>query len=103
MTGWGHKNLQRLVTFYFLMWIPVTCRYGFPGGSDSKASAYNVGDLNSIPGSGRCPGEEMATHPVPLPGKSHGRRSLVGYSPQGREELNMTEQLNFTTHGCSSL
>ena len=31
--------------------------YGFPGGSDGKASAYNVGDLGSIPGSGRSPGE----------------------------------------------
>ena len=30
---------------------------GFPGGSDSKASAYNVEDLSSIPGSGRYPGE----------------------------------------------
>ena len=30
----------------------------FPGGSDGKASAYNVGDLGSIPGSGRSPGEE---------------------------------------------
>ena len=29
----------------------------FPGGSDSKASAYNVGDRGSIPGSGRSPGE----------------------------------------------
>ena len=29
----------------------------FPGGSDDKASAYNVGDLDSIPGSGRSPGE----------------------------------------------
>ena len=29
----------------------------FPGGSDGKASAYNVGDLGSIPGSGRSPGE----------------------------------------------
>ena len=29
----------------------------FPGGSDSKASAYNVGDLGSVPGSGRSPGE----------------------------------------------
>ena len=25
----------------------------FPGGSDGKASAYNAGDLGSIPGSGR--------------------------------------------------
>ena len=30
---------------------------GFPGGSEVKASAYNVGDLGSIPGSGRSPGE----------------------------------------------
>ena len=29
----------------------------FPGGSDSKASVYNAGDLGSIPGSGRFPGE----------------------------------------------
>ena len=29
----------------------------FPGGSDSKASAYNAGDPASIPGSGRSPGE----------------------------------------------
>ena len=30
---------------------------GFPGGSDGKASVYNVQDLGSIPGSGRFPGE----------------------------------------------
>ena len=30
---------------------------GFPGGSDSKVSVYNAGDLGSIPGSGRLPGE----------------------------------------------
>ena len=29
----------------------------FPGGSDDKASAYNAGDLGSIPGLGRSPGE----------------------------------------------
>ena len=30
---------------------------GFPGASDSKESIYNAGDLGSIPGSGRSPGE----------------------------------------------
>ena len=29
----------------------------FPGGSDGKASVYNAGDLGSIPGLGRFPGE----------------------------------------------
>ena len=48
----------------------------FPGGSDGKASAYNEGDLGSILGSGRSPGEGNGN---PL----HGWRSLVGYSPWG--------------------
>ena len=30
--------------------------WAFPGGSDGKVSAYNAGDLGSIPGSGRSPG-----------------------------------------------
>ena len=33
--------------------------------------------------------------PVLLPGKSHGRRSLVGCSPWGHEESDMAEQLHF--------
>ena len=36
--------------------------------------------------------------PVPLPGKSHGRRSLVGYSPRGCKESDTTERLHFTFH-----
>ena len=36
---------------------------------------------------------EMATHPVFLPGKSHGQRSLVGCSLWGRKESHMTEWL----------
>ena len=36
-------------------------------------------------------------HPTPvlLPGESHGRRSLVGYSPWGRQESDTTERLHF--------
>ena len=33
--------------------------------------------------------------PVFLPGKSHGQRSLVGYSPWGRKESDTTERLHF--------
>ena len=33
--------------------------------------------------------------PVFLPGEYHGRRSLVGYSPQGRKESDTTERLHF--------
>ena len=37
----------------------------------------------------------MAPPPLLLPGKSHGRRSLVGCSPRGREESDMTKRLPF--------
>ena len=37
----------------------------------------------------------MATHSSILPGKFHGRRRLVGYSPWGRKESDMTERLHF--------
>ena len=39
-------------------------------------------------------------HPTPvlLPGKSHGWRSLVGCSPRGREESDMTERIHFHFH-----
>ena len=42
-------------------------------------------------------GAILKWHPTPvlLPGKSHGRRSLVGCSPWGREELDVTERLHF--------
>ena len=39
--------------------------------------------------------KEMATHSSFLPGESHGQRSLVGYSPWGRKESDMTELLHF--------
>ena len=59
----------------------------FPGGSDGNASACNAGDPGSIPGSGKISWKrKWQPTPVFLPGKSHGRKSLVGYSPWGRKE-----------------
>ena len=57
---------------------------------------YNEGDLGSIPGSGRFPWRrKWQSTPVLLPGKSHGQRSLVGYSPWGHKESDMAERLHF--------
>ena len=45
-----------------------------------------------IPGSRRSPGEGYGNPtPVLLPGKSHGQRSLAGYSPWGGKESATTE------------
>ena len=47
--------LSSLGSLFYFKLIKVT--KGFPGGSDGKESACNVGDLGSIPGSGSSPGE----------------------------------------------
>ena len=41
--------------------------------------------------------KEMTTIAVFLPGESHGWRSLMGYSPWGRKELDTTERFHFTS------
>ena len=71
----------------------------FPVGSTSEESACNagdIGDIGSIPGSGISQDQEMATHSVFLPGKSHEQRGLVGYSPQGCKESDRTEHTAHT-------
>ena len=56
-------------------------------------------DLQNKPTEGGvyCSTQRRQWHPTPvrLPGKSHGRRSLVGCGPWGREESDMTERLHF--------
>ena len=54
------------------------------------ANAGDVRDAGLIPGLGRSPGGGQPTS-VFLPGESHGRRSLVGYSPWGHKESGTTE------------
>ena len=72
------------------------CVCVFPGGSDGKASAHSAGDTGWIPGLGRFPWRrKWQPTPVLLPEKFHGLRSLVGYSPWARKELDTTERLHF--------
>ena len=70
----------------------ILSKRGFPSGSDGKESACNVGNLGSIPGLGRSPGEGN-DNPLQYScmENPHGQRSLVGYSPWGRKESDMTE------------
>ena len=71
----------------------------FPGGLEGNAPACNAGDLGSIPGLGRFPRRrKWQPTPVLLPGKSHGWRSMVGYSPWGHRESDTTEQRHVYTN-----
>ena len=53
---------------------------GFPDGSTGKEPAGNV-DLDSILGQEDPLVKEWQPTPIILPAKSHGQRSLAGYSP----------------------
>ena len=68
---------------------------GFAGGSVVQNPPVNTGDSGLIPGSGSFPGEGNGN---PLQHSClenpHGRRSLMGYSPWGRRESDITFQLN---------
>ena len=79
--------------------------WGFPGGSYSKESACNAGDLDLTPGSGWYPGEGNGD---PLqyscPWRSPGTRSLAGYcSPWGCKELDMIEWLTCSLSALNNL
>ena len=59
-TEWQTAKSQNEYTQYSCAGINFTVTIlneGFPGGSDGKASVCNAGDLGSIPGLGRSPGE----------------------------------------------
>ena len=76
---------------------------GFPNGSCGKESAFNAGnsgDTGSIPGLRISPAVGSGN---PLQDscleKSHGQRSLVGFSPWGHKESDGTEHAHM--HCCS--
>jgi len=70
-----------------------SCLLGLPGGSDGKEYACNTGDLGSIPGLGRYPGEGMAAHSSILAWKIHGWGTWQAMWPWGHKELDTTERL----------
>ena len=65
-----------------------------------KNPPASTGDPGLTPGSRRSPGEGNATTPVFVAGKSHGQRSLAGYSPWGgkrvRHDLATEQQVSTT-------
>ena len=72
---------------------------GLIDGSGGKESICNAGDarhIGSLPMSGRSlQRRKWKLTPVFLPGKSHGQRSLAGYSPWSHKESDTTE------HACT--
>ena len=84
-----HNSLKCscLLTVKFQAWI----NRGFPCGSAGKESACNGGDLGSIPGLGRSPGEGKG-YLLQYPGLENS----MDYSPWGLKESDTTEQLSLS-------
>ena len=69
---------------------------GFPGGSDGKEPACNAGDLGSLPGSGRSPGEGNG-YPFQYSSLENSVDRRVWWATGHRAaELNTTERLTLT-------
>ena len=87
----GEKNL-----IYMCIYEHITAvGGGFPGGTNSKEPACRCTRSKRHgfdPWVGKIPWRrKWQPTPVFLPGESHGQRSLVGYSPEGCTESDMTE------------
>ena len=75
-------------------WGKIFAPLGLLGGSDGKESACNAGDLGSIPGLGRSPGEGVATHSSILAWRSPWTEEPGGLDPWSGKILHAVEQLS---------
>ena len=63
----------------------ISCPFTDSVGKESACSAGDKGDTGSVPGSGRSPEKEIATHSWFLLEKFHGLKSLASYSSKGSQ------------------
>ena len=84
---WGSERLDEVVSIQLLL--------GTEGRSPKQIKAQTGGAVSVFQDLQTIRRRQWHPTPVLLPGKSHGRRSLVGCSPWGREESDTTEQLHF--------
>ena len=78
----SHKSPDLFIMMIYYWWL------------SGKESTCNAGDAkNTLPWR-----RKWKLAPVFLPGKFHGQRSLVGYSPRGHKESDTTECMSIHTH-----
>ena len=89
---------KRSIPAFIKLWASLVAQSG-KNPPEMQETACNVGDMGSIPGLGRSP-EAGNGNPLQYSclEKSHGWRRLVGYSPWGHKESDMTDRLHFHFH-----
>ena len=90
---WGPKESTQLCDFPFLS--PPLASLVPPAACQCRNCGFNLGSEDP---------RRRTRQPTPvfLPGKSHGQKSLTGYSPWGRKESDTTERLSTYTHTYTS-
>ena len=83
-------------SFYAFNYSQMFISLGFPRGSDGKESACNAGDLGSVLGLGRSPGEETSHHSSVLAWRIPWTEELAGYNPWSLKELDTAKQLSLS-------
>ena len=94
---YGVKALINLQVF------PIHKVYSFPGGSDGKESACNAGDLGSIFGSGKSPGEGNDNPLQYLAWRISWTAEPGGLLSMGSQRIDTTEQLTLNLNNLRSL
>ena len=95
-------NLYILFNWIPTNYVPLNAILGFPCGSAGKEAACNVGDLASIPGLGRSPGEGKG-YPLQYSGLENSMDSIVhGVAKSDRTvQLSITNSILFVSlNGC---
>ena len=90
--SWLWRWVMRIYTWW-VWWrrdrLPTPVFLGFPGGSEGKESAHNAGDLSSIPGLGRSPGEVKG-----YPLQYSGLENSMDYTVHEVAKSDMTEWIS---------
>ena len=91
------NQLQCINFTWILIWTKLRCFRGLPWWLRWLSVCLQCGRPGFDPWVGKIPWRrKWQSTPVQLPGKSHGQRSLVGYSPWGCKESDTTERLYLT-------
>ena len=89
-----YQNICLMLFFILLDWVYCLC--GLPWWLRGSSVCLRYGRPGFDPWVRKIPWRsKWQPTPVFLPGESHGQRSLVGYSPRGCKESDMTERLHF--------
>ena len=101
----GERAFSLFIFFYIFYFELCECQTGREGGRAQPLKEWHSGWGQKLVRTNSSKMLEGLTFsglwtllctPVLLPGKFHGQKSLVGYSPWGRKESDTTEQLHFT-------